>query len=241
MVYKMMHFTIKLTAVLLLLLLGACTRMVTVDINAIVDPALAQVKKDHASYFLTPAQNINKDDLYFKEYSGYFIKALKQHGYSLSADKSKASIEIVFSYGLSDGHSGVYTYASPIYEFVGGETITITEQTSDPAVQPKVTTIHIPSRYERVGTSLESQEYTYYIAHAGLEARTISSSPGDKVKILWGIQMQSRVTSDDLRRIMPYMAYAATPYIGKNSGHQISVDIKENDPKVINTKSFKHN
>ena len=234
MVNKMIRIVLKLTFTIAVLLLGACARIVTVDVNAIVDPNLAKQQKQSFRYILLANNNTSKDDLYFKEFSHYFIKALKQNGYVRSDDKSKADMEIVFSYGLSDGRSGVYTYAAPIYEFIGGEIITIKQESSG-----EVTTIHIPSRYERVGTSLESQEYTYYIAHATLEARAVSDGM-EKPEILWSVQMQSKVATDDLRKVMPYMAHAARPYIGKNSGHQISVNIKENDPKVIDSGSFKH-
>ncbi|MDH5326796.1 MAG: hypothetical protein OEZ68_13675 [Gammaproteobacteria bacterium] len=219
-----------------IILLG-CARMVVVDVSAIVDPD-HQPDATAKKYLLSPDNDNKSNDLYFKEFSSYFERALAKSGFNRTRIKEQANFEIVFSFGLSDRHSGTYTDITPIYDFVGGETITITEKSSDPAVESKVTTIYVPARYERIGTGLESHAYTYFVAHASLEARSITKDTG-KSKILWHIQAQSRVTDTDLRKIIPYLAHAATPYIGKNSGHQVSISIEENDPVVVNT-TYKH-
>lgn len=207
--------------IFVILFLSACANTVRVDINAIVDPNYTAQSQQR--YVLQPGPNVTAD-LFYKEFSQYFNKILQNSGFIPAQKASEADLKIVLSYHISDQKSGIYTYASPIYEFVGGEVITITEKSSDPSAPAKQTTIHIPSRLQRTGTSIHSEAYPFFEATTALTASTMDNRP------VWSISLQGKTRSNDLRWLMPYFSLAAKPYIGKNTGHTISVEIRKNDP-----------
>lgn len=226
-----------------LLLLSGCATTVDVNVNSIVDPALSHAGKH---YVLTNANNQKAhDDLFFREFSRYFEAVLQKQGYEKVNSLADADLEIFFKYGISDGRTGVYSYASPIYDYVGGDSITITENTGGTTAQ-KVTTIHIPARMERVGTDVQTRSYTLYNRTASLEARTIAKgeqSPEERQKnpMIWSIYIYSVGESNDLRQVMPYLAAAAAPYIGVNTGQQITVQLKHDNPEVLRLKALTTN
>lgn len=221
--------------------IAGCASTVGVNVNSIVDTQLTPTGK---RYVLSSDKS--EDDLFFREFSRYFDTVLQEAGYIKTTDREEADLDILFKFGISDGRTGMYTYASPIYDFVGGETITITEKTSDPNGQ-KVTTIRIPARLERVGSSIETRSYTVFNRTASLQARAINKESADKSSaeenestehLVWSIYVYSVGESNDLRRIMPYLAAAAAPYVGKNTGQLITVDLKPDDPAVLRLKQM---
>lgn len=234
MTFKASAFHVKSSPVLfsvLFLLTVGCASTVDVTVNSIVDPQLMPEAK---RYVLTGDKS--QDDLFFREYSRYFDAVLQNAGYTKTDNRDEADLDIQFKFGISDGRTGVYTFASPIYDFIGGETITITERTSDANGQ-KVTTIHIPARLERVGTSLETRSYTIFNRTASLQARALRRRDEDN-SLVWSIYVNSVGESNDLRRIMPYLAAAAEPFIGKNTGQLVGIVLKRDDPAVVQLKQL---
>lgn len=219
------------TAVLfvtLLLLLTGCATGVTVKVNAIADPLLHAAGK---KYFLTNGVvESPKDDLFFREFARYFERALATKGYERVDDRSAADLIISFSYGISDGRTGINTFSFPIYESYGGETIVMTE--TDSAGKVTRRTVTIPPRYQIVGTQMESQTYTVFSHTAMLEAR-LPAPEGETGKLLWKTVITSVNESSDLRSIMPYLAAAAAPYLGGNSGEQKRIELKPDSPAVM--------
>jgi hypothetical protein len=238
-----LHRHVAFLLITVLLLMSGCATTVDVNVNSIVDPSMAHMGK---RYVLINGNNEKaQDDLFFREFSRYFDAALKQAGYEKVSNRDDADLDIYFKYGISDGRTGVYSYASPIYDFVGGESITITENTGGTTGQ-KVTTIHIPSRLERVGTDVQTRNYVLYNRTASLEARAVSKeeeSAAQKKKnpLVWSVYVYSVGESNDLRQIMPYLAAAAEPYIGLNTGQQINVALKHDSPEVLKLKALTTN
>ena len=113
------------TAVLfvtLLLLLTGCATGVTVKVNAIADPLLHAAGK---KYFLTNGVvESPKDDLFFREFARYFERALATKGYERVDDRSAADLIISFSYGISDGRTGINTFSFPISHWPTGQSST---------------------------------------------------------------------------------------------------------------------
>lgn len=228
-----------------LTLLSGCATTTDVNINSIVDPSLLNTGK---RYVLTNGNNLkDRNDLFFREFSRYFDAVLQQDGYEKVSRLEDADLDIFFKYGLSDGRTGVYSYSSPIYDYVGGESITITENTAGTGGQ-KVTTIQIPARLERVGSDVQTRSYTLYNRYASLEARTVAKDKGEqsleqrqKNPLVWSIYIYSVGESNDLRKVMPYLAAAAAPYIGLNTGQQITVPLKNDNPEVLKLKALTTN
>lgn len=217
---------------------SGCAHNITISVNSIVDKTLSSDKK---LYFLTSGlDDTTGDDLYFQEYRRYFDHILTKKGYIKTNILTEADILIIFKYGLSDGRSGYYTYSTPVYDYIGGETITITEPPTSGSSKAKVTTIHIPARYERIGTSLQSRSYTHYNRTASLKALLINKKDRDSdPRVLWQTHIYSVGESGDLRSIMPYLAAAAEPYVGENSGEQQSITLHNESPNVIEFRNLR--
>ena len=222
-----------------LLLMSGCASRITVNVNAITNEA---IKSAGNHYILTNAAGeVDEKDLYFQEFSRYFQSALKQQGYTRVSNKKDADFEIRFKYGLSDGRTGISTYSWPIYDTVGGDTITITEKTTDSSGNPTTTTrtIRVPARVERVGTSIESRSYTLFNRTASLQARLLNKD-GKPGEVLWMVSISSVGDSNDLRAIMPYLVVASEDFIGKNTGQQREVVLNHDDPRVQALRKLLH-
>jgi hypothetical protein len=219
--------------------LGACASTVKVQVNAINDPAQPSPGKN---YYLHNAQVADGDDeLFFREFSVYFEHALKAKDYRRVEDRKDADFIINLSYGVSGGRTGIETYSWPIYETVGGETITYTETKTDSSGTKTTTkgSVSVPLRVQRVGTQVESRSYTVYTHHVILEAHSLTHD--GKIQegpLLWKTIVNRVTESTDLRASMPYMAAAAAPYLGGNTGKQQTITLKPDTPSVQEMRSL---
>jgi hypothetical protein len=216
--------------------LSACAQHVVVDVNAISDPQATQYGK---RYYLTNITDINTDtaakDLYFLEFRRYFDHVLQKQGFVLSESRDEADVEIQFHYGISDGRTGIQTYSWPIYETFGGHTVTVTENVTDSSGQMRTVqrTVYVPAYLQRVGNSYETRSYTLYNRYASLAALPIQRAPDQPVATIWSVNIQSVGESNDLRAIMPYLAAASMPFMGRNSGQQQTVKLSHDDPIIV--------
>ena len=219
----------------LFLLLSACASHIVVNVNAINDPSH---NTSGQRYYM---QNANEDnttsELYFQEFRTYFDHLLAKQGFIKTEDRNSADIEIRFTYGISDGRTGIQHYSWPIYETFGGERVTITERTtsSGGGTQTIKRTVYIPSYVRQVGSSHETHSYTIYNRYLNLAAFPIQQSGSESTETvpLWNVNTYSVGQSNDLRAIMPYLAAASGPFLGKNSGQQQSVKLNNQSPQII--------
>lgn len=76
-------------------------------------------------------------------------------------------------------------------------------------------------------------QFTVYSKWLRLQAIDASAYAKSKtVKPLWEAQAVSNNESGDLRYMFPYMLTALKPYIGKDSGHAVSVSVPADSPDV---------
>lgn len=221
-----------ITAISLLVLLTACTHHVVVNINAITDATSTQTGK---RYLMTNANEVGKgSELYFQEFRRYFDHLLAKNGYTRVEAKQDADLEIRFRYGVSDGTTGIQHYTWPIYETFGGERVTITERITDSSGDTRTInrTVYIPPQVRQVGTAYEASSYTYYNRYVNLVAFPVAGD-GQQQTPAWNLSIYSVGESNDLRAIMPFLAAASEPYLGKNSGQQQSVTLAHDNPLVL--------
>jgi hypothetical protein len=70
-----------------------------------------------------------------------------------------------------------------------------------------------------------------------LDAIDLSEYRKSKKEVqLWKTTVTSTGSSGDLRRVFPVMVTASKPHIATNSGQQIKVKIRENDPNILEIK-----
>lgn len=212
------------------ILASACASHIVVNVNAITDPE-GTLSGKH--YYMT---NANDDavasELYFQEFRAYFDYLLTKKGYVKVDQRQDADIEIKFHYGVSDGTTGIQHYSWPIYETFGGENVTITERITDSSGTRTIRrTVHIPAYIRQVGNAHEAHSYTVFNRYLNLAAFPAKDNSGKTP--LWNLNIFSVGQSNDLRAIMPYLAAAGDPYLGKNSGQQQSLSIAADNPLVI--------
>jgi hypothetical protein len=231
----------SITIIFIAALLVGCSPKISVRIDSIVDQMEPFGEKRYVLY--SAVQGISVDDLYFREHSGYFREMLKQQGYLEVRDRENADVAIYFDYGISGGRVIHSTYTRPVYATVSGETIDVTETHTDASGKTTSKTtksVFIPSRQYVVGMSTERKSYTVYTAHAVLEAKEIKQ--GDNTKdgpTLWRTVITTTSKLDDLRRLMPMLAAASAPYLGKNTRGMKTVDLRENDDRVLEMKTMR--
>jgi len=220
--------------------LNACVHQVVVNVNAITDKSAVQPGKH---YFMVNANNDSTaSELYFQEFRTYFDHLLTANGYLKVDDRKDADIEIRFHYGVSDGQTGIQHYSWPIYETFGGDTVRITERITDAGgnTQTINRTVYIPAYVRQVGSANEAQSYTFYNRYMNLAAFPVNATSTDTTSPtpLWNVNIYSVGESNDLRSIMPFMAAASAPYLGKNSGQQQSVTLAYDDPLVLELRNL---
>ena len=218
--------------------LFGCTTRLSVQVNAIADTEIGTTAKRYV--LLNGNAKGQENDLFFREFSAYFIPLLTQKGYQRVESRESADIEIFLRYAVSDGRSGIYTFTHPIYETVGGNTISFTETKTDSSGTTTTTrgTVPVPLQTQYIGTAVESSIYVEYTSSAALEAYKINHEVAKKEQhtILWKTLMSSTSDNNDLRSIIPIMAAAAGPYLTGNSGAAKNIRMEPNDPRVMQIK-----
>jgi len=218
------------TAIIILLavvLLTSCASPFVVQVSAIADPAASTSTKRYV--LVNGNTKGQEDDLFFREFSAYFIPILAEKGYQRVDSRENADLEIFFRYAISEGRTGVNTFARPIYETIGGNTINIIRsRTNGSGTTTTRSTVHVPLQTLYVGTVIESRSYTLYTSSAALEAYKIKPAG----KILWKTLMNITSDSNDLRTTMPIMAAAVAPYLAGNSGAAKKIRLRQDDPKI---------
>lgn len=199
--------------------LSACSSMG----NQIIVDSISAGTVSGGSYTLVSGMpDVKTDDLYFQEFSNHFKPALDARGYRPVSQGEKPDITIALAYGLSDGRTNTQSYSTPVYGMVGGQTLNITETTTDNAGASNKTTrqIYVPVSSRIIGRETHVYSYTTYNAFVILEARKIT---GEESSPLWKTTVQLRTEKSDLRPIIAILANASAPYVGTNTGQAIMV------------------
>lgn len=217
-----------LFTIVALTLLSGCASRYVVQVSAIAD---ADFDAATTRYVLRNGNIKNgEDDLFFREYSRYFIPILAEKGYQQVDSREQADLEIFLRYTVSKGSTGISTFTHPVYETIGGNTINIVETKTDGSGGTTTTrsTVHIPPQTVYVGTAVESHSYTLYTSNVALEAYSLKSAE----KILWKTLISCTDESNDLRALMPVLATAAAPYLAANSGAAKTIQLRPDDPRI---------
>lgn len=192
------------------LAVGGCslTPAIGVQIDAI---AAAGDRPAGKRYTLVPATNGTvAKDLWFQEFSGYVHQTLAGLGYQPAQAGSAPDQVIALAYGVGEPLEKVYSV--PVRDWApwqGGA----------------------PYPYGSVPTfRTDVDSYTTYASFVALTAR--APSEGGRGNELWQAVATSRSASDDLRRLFPVLLTALTPFIGRDTGGQVAVSLREDDPAV---------
>ncbi len=224
------HYTSLIFAALLL---SGCASRITLQVDSITD---TEVSPGGTYILKSGMRNIREDDLYFREFSGYFHQALAAKGFQQTTDPAQAEMIILFSYDISRGRTTRHIYTTPVYDVVGGYSINYEETKSDSSGTTTTSgKNYLPLRHRQIGRNVHISKQTTYTGYAALEARR----PGGNHKIppLWKTSVQGASDSNDLRGLMPILATAAAPYLAADTGKSIKIHLTENDQRVRDMRS----
>ncbi|MBU2490548.1 MAG: hypothetical protein KKA60_14265 [Proteobacteria bacterium] len=217
-------------AVLLALLAAGCASGpggMMVKVDAIVNP---EVSGGRAYLLVSGMPNVQENDLLFRELSRYPEAALDRAGYGPAGEPGPGGLAILFSYGVGGADTVYSGYDSPLYEpglHSWAAPVVIPTGNGDPDGEFSSRIIVVPQGpvWRGGASTLESEEvFTRWFA---LEAVAWEPWTRDRKKEpVWMVMVKSRGPSDDLRRLIPLMVRAAGPYLGKDTGGQVTVVIE---------------
>jgi len=203
------------------LLLSSCSNTVKLQLDAINTPGYDL--KQYPYILLSGVPNINNHDLYFQEFKRYALHALEKAGLQPAHNPQSATQSIYLSFGVNDGITQRYTYTTPLYDYVGGETYTIKEKTGQADVT--TTEVYVPFSRQVVGRERHTRTITQYQSYVRLEGRDNNKEATQR----WMITVEAISENNDLRSLMPIMLNKAIPYIGNNSSKVIALSVNIND------------
>lgn len=200
-----------------LILIGCVTTTYYVaDVDALVSNNVSNVGK---KYIIVPGNlGTSQEDLVFVEFSKYIDKILSRNGFIKSNTCEESDIIIGMSYGITGPYNKVDTIPLPIY--VDNTEYIDARGYINPSPVPQFKTQFVPI----VSSSKEYFRYLFLVAYDTKEYVNTQ-----KLLPIWQIFVGSFGYSNDLRRVFPALAVAASSYIGKNTKGKIRITLKEKD------------
>ena len=223
---------------MLILLMAGCASVPKYHVN--VDSLQAPDTDNRKSFILLPGnKNTSANDLQFKEYAAYINRALISRGFVPAESIETAQLAIFVVYGIGDPKQHQYSYSLPVWGQTGVSSSTTygTLSTYGNYGTYSGTTTYNPT-YGITGYTSHVGTYTTYFRFLVLDALDLSEYKKSKKEVqLWKTTVTSTGSSGDPRRVFPVMVAASKPYTATNSGHQINIEIYENDPNIREIKS----
>lgn len=211
---------------------GGCATTYRVQVSALAD---AELSAGNRSYSFAAAQGQSPGDLQLLEAQRQVRAALMQQGFR-ETGKAEADLNIFVDYGIGDPVTRTHTFSTPIYAELGGGYATRTRQTTDATGKVSTTTehVHIPGRYERVGTDVTTNSVTTYRKHLRLSARLNESGVGpSQGREVWTVTAISDDQRADLRVTLPLLIEAMAPYLGTDSGRAVVMEFEDKNGSLV--------
>lgn len=214
------------------LLLAGCASMgkpdISVSVNSLAAPEAVAAKP--FTYVLTPGQEgVTVGDLQFQEFSRYVERALSTQGLRRTSDPEQAEVVILLSYAIGDPKTFQSQVSIPVFGQTGISSINTVGTISGGTYRS--TTTATPT-YGVTGYNQVQTSNTYYMRNARLTAYKKEEIEKKTLNQFWKVSIASAGQSGDLRYIFPYLITAALPYIGKNSGQAVTVQMPQNHAGV---------
>jgi hypothetical protein len=153
-------------------------------------------------------ENIDENDLEFQEAANYIDNALSSKGYIKKGNKEDADILITLSYGLGSPNKSYQTETQP------------------GMIMP------IYGIWMASPTRSQTVEVITYPATMIVEAYNLRDT--NRKSPLWKTITKMAVFKPNIRAVLPYMVAASSIYYGVNTGQEIMVTIKDDDPNLLN-------
>ena len=183
-------------------------------------------------------ENVENNDLQFKEYISYIKRALISRGFTVVDTFQQADMYILVKYGVSDPQEYSYTYSVPTWGQTGYSSAKTSGNASSAGygqINYQEATTYQPS-YGIIGSTTQQTSsviYVNYLILAGFDATMMKQNPNKSIPKSWKTNIFSTSENGDLRYAFPILVAAAQPYIGENTGHRITVELQENDKRIL--------
>lgn len=195
-----------------------CAKQYNVDVNGIA--AQPPIALQANCVILPAAYQISSNDLMFQEFSVYVANALNKQGYNVVRGRSDAPTAILLGYGLGEPAEKVNVNSYPTIGF-GGYYGGWGHHGWGWGFGPSI--------YFPLGYDVDS--YTTWGSHLYLAAYDLQLyKQTGKLVYAWQVIVNVCSTNNDIRAMVPVMVAAAEPYIGQNTGRQVTVTINADDP-----------
>lgn len=178
---------------------------------------------------------MGEENLRYLEAADYVKTALSGKGMYEAPTDETADVIVELDYGVDAPRTRIQTVSVPRYGQVGGgvryEQIPVTDTRGN--VIFRTVAVYDTPRTELLGFEERPQRVTVYEKYLRITAR--ENKPGAEGRPpaeLWRVQTSTEDESKDLRKYLPIMASATADHIGKDSGNQKVVKIKEESPAV---------
>lgn len=207
------------------LLWGGCATSYTLRVDALRADRLAATGP---AFELGPGPALaGGDALLFEAALPVLRGALATAG--LTAPAPGAPIRIEADFGVGPARTEIRTVSEPVYAWVGGGSDLVRTVQTDANGQSKtvVTRVHRPARRELVDWYERAEGLTVFDKYLRLSAFNRQGEP------LWRVSVKTGGPGDDFREFLPVLAAAAAPYIGQDSGRQVSLTLRADDPRVL--------
>lgn len=233
---KEMDMEIRTAIPILLVLLSGCAEMRPLHYAVKVDSIADQFKTAPKNYILLSAmKGVDVNDLQFKEFSSYVRTALALHGNRSVDNIAQAETAIFLSYGLGAPDTQNLVYSIPVFGATGGGSASFNTTTYGGlgAVSSTHGTITSQPQFGVVGDRTTSVPMTTYLRSVIIEAVDLAVYRSTaKIVPLWKTTILSRGTSSDLRAVFPILIGASADYIATDTGHQVTIELTRDDPRV---------
>jgi hypothetical protein len=197
-------------------ILAGCARLHTVKIDAI-SRGITQGN----AYVLQPPPGVEQSDLHFQTYSAYVKQALAMQGFRGAKSLEDADLAIRMACGLGDPREKVSTWTEPVYSQPGYKDVS-------GYVNGQYVEAQVYQEKEVVGHRRHVDVNTVCTKSLTLSAHD-AANPAVQ---LWKVVVTTSGRSQDLRKIMPYLAAGATHYIGIGTPGLVKESLSKNDPIV---------
>jgi hypothetical protein len=227
------RFALRACSILAALLLGACTTVHRVNVDAIRPPDAPD--EDAISYRIESGnREIEESSLRFKNAADLVRTAMLAKGMYEAPDPDMADMVVEIDFGVSDPQVHRELRSEPIYR-----TVITPPQIVRVAVGRTPTgaiiyeDVVIPERRDRVydGERYYEIEYVTYEKFLEIQARA-GSAAQDRPAALWSVHATTESEDRDLRKALPILAAASMDLIGTDTGGSHTIRVKEDDGSV---------
>jgi hypothetical protein len=199
---------------MLFLLSCATSRRYEVEIDGIA----AEDTSGKTFIILSASKEISSEDLRFQEFQKITSNVLKQIGYVETKDAQATDLAIFLDYFISDGSTHTETRSIPVF----GQQQQVVNFQNSYGQNIGSATVQNANPYAPSGFRYKTEQVTTYYRKIVLNAFDVRTK-----KQVWESKITSNGYSSDIRTIFPFMLIGASPYLGKNTGKQLSVDVYE--------------